>query len=139
MQILPVHLEKMQRINYSTRDRLRNIVNMPERKMTTFSEWHEFDDANTDGRHLTYLDFPSEFVWYKNSKSWRRRIIKTRKSIGRLNYVHLSSGMLFYLRILLCHRKGCKSPIDVLTINDHVLPTYCAACEALGLLGDEKE
>ncbi|GJT40153.1 DNA helicase [Tanacetum coccineum] len=91
----------MQRINYSARDRLRNIVNMPERKMITFTEWHKFDDGNTDGRHLTYLEFPSEF--------------------------------------LICHRKGCKSPIGVLTINDHVLPTYRAACEALGLLGDDKE
>nr|GEW89464.1 DNA helicase [Tanacetum cinerariifolium] len=35
--------------------------------------------------------------------------------------------------MLLCHRKGCKSPIDVRTINDQIFPTYRAACEALGL------
>ncbi|GJW95984.1 DNA helicase [Tanacetum coccineum] len=29
-----------------------------------------------------------------------------------LTYVHPSSGDLFYFCILLCHRKGCKSPIE---------------------------
>ncbi|GJX83956.1 DNA helicase [Tanacetum coccineum] len=88
---------------------------------------------------LTYLDFPSEFVWYANSKQWQRRQIRTKKSIGRLTYVHPSSGDLFYFRMLLCHRKGCKSPIDVRTVNGQILPNYRAACEALGLLGDDKE
>ncbi|GKE44255.1 DNA helicase, partial [Tanacetum coccineum] len=41
--------------------------------------------------------------------------------------------------MLLCHQKGCKSPTEVRTVNGHVLPTYRAACEALGLLGDDKE
>ncbi|GJZ68543.1 DNA helicase [Tanacetum coccineum] len=35
---------------------------MPERKMTTLIEWYEYNDTNTDERHLTYLEFPSEFV-----------------------------------------------------------------------------
>ncbi|GJS64775.1 putative ribonuclease H-like domain-containing protein [Tanacetum coccineum] len=39
------------------------------------------------------------------------------------------------LRMLLCHQKGCKSPLDVRTINNQLLPTYLGACEALGLLG----
>ncbi|GKF12420.1 DNA helicase [Tanacetum coccineum] len=58
-------------------------------------------------------------------------------------------GDLFYFRMLLCHQKGCKSPAEVHTINGvhpevhtvngHMLLTNRAACEALGLLGDEKE
>ncbi|GJQ99995.1 hypothetical protein Tco_0522980 [Tanacetum coccineum] len=39
------------------------------------------------------------------------------------------------LRMLLCHQKGCKSPLDIRTVNNQLLPTYRAACEALGLLG----
>nr|GEW05858.1 DNA helicase [Tanacetum cinerariifolium] len=43
-----------------------------------------------------------------------------------------------------CTKKGvcskkCKSPDEVRTINGQLLPTYRAACEALGLLGDDKE
>ncbi|GKA33004.1 DNA helicase [Tanacetum coccineum] len=34
---------------------------------------------------------------------------------------------------------GCKSPDEVRTVNVQKLPTFRAACEALGLLGDDKE
>ncbi|GKC20084.1 DNA helicase [Tanacetum coccineum] len=112
---------------------------MPEKKKTTLTEWYVYNIENTDGRHLTYLDFPSEFAWSPKTKSWHRRVIKTKQSIGRLTYVHPSSGDFFYFRILLCHKKGCKSPDEVRTINGQLLPTYRAACEALGFLGDDKE
>ncbi|GJV80975.1 DNA helicase [Tanacetum coccineum] len=61
------------------------------------------------------------------------------KSLGRLIYVHPSSCDLFYLRMLLCHQKGCKSPVELRIVHDHILPTYRDTCEALGLLGDDKE
>ncbi|GJU87513.1 DNA helicase [Tanacetum coccineum] len=139
VQILNVHLENMQRVNFRERDRLDVIVNLPDRKKTTLTEWYVYNNEHTDGRHLTYLDFPSEFVWYSDSKSWHRRVVRTRKSLGRLTYVHPNSGDLFYFRMLLSHQKGCKSPIEVRTVNGQVLPTYRAACEALGLLGDDRE
>lgn len=41
--------------------------------------------------------------------------------------------------MLLCHQKGCKGFVDVRKVNQIVYPTYRAACEALGLLGDDKE
>nr|GEZ76828.1 reverse transcriptase domain-containing protein [Tanacetum cinerariifolium] len=50
-----------------------------------------------------------------------------------------NSGDLFYFRMLPCHQKGCKSPDEVRTVNGQMLPTFRAACEALGLLGDDKE
>ncbi|GKE26559.1 DNA helicase [Tanacetum coccineum] len=139
VQILNMHLENMQRVNFRESDRLDVIVNIPDKKKTTLTEWYVYNNEHTDGRHLTYLDFPSEFVWYADSKSWHRRVIRTKKSIRRLTYVHPNSGDLFYFRMLLSHRKGCKSLIEVRTVNGQVLPTYRAACEALGLLGDDKE
>nr|GFB51144.1 hypothetical protein [Tanacetum cinerariifolium] len=60
-----------------------------------------------------------------------RRVIQTKKSIGRLTYVHPYSGDLFYFIMLLSNQKGCSSPIEVRTINGKVLPTYRASCEAL--------
>ncbi|GJV34368.1 DNA helicase [Tanacetum coccineum] len=74
-----------------------------------------------------------------NSKQWKRRQIATKKSLGRLTYVHPSSGELFYFRMLMCHQKGCKSPTEVKTVNGEIFPAYRAICEALGLLGDDKE
>ncbi|GJX30769.1 DNA helicase [Tanacetum coccineum] len=139
VQILNMHLEIMQRVNFRERDRLDVIVNMPDKKKTTLTEWYVYNNEHTDGRHLTYLDFPSKFVWYADSKSWHKRVIQTKKSIGRLTYVHPNFGDLFYFRMLLSHKKGCRSPIEVRTVNGQALPTYRAACEALGLLGDDKE
>ncbi|GKD58267.1 DNA helicase [Tanacetum coccineum] len=139
VQILNVHLENKQRVNFRNIDRLDVIVNLPDKKKTTLTEWYVYNNENTDDRHLTYLDFPSEFVWYANSKRWHRRVVKTKKLLGRLTYVHPSSGDLFYFRLLLSHQKGCKSPVEVRTVNEQIYPTYRAACEALGLLGDDRE
>ncbi|XP_071708670.1 uncharacterized protein [Rutidosis leptorrhynchoides] len=41
--------------------------------------------------------------------------------------------------MLLCHQKGCKSFADIRTVNNIVHSTYRSACEAIGLLGDDKE
>ncbi|GJV76911.1 DNA helicase [Tanacetum coccineum] len=139
VQILNVHLENAQRVTFCERDRIDIIINMPEKKKTTLTEWYVYNNENTNGRHLTYLDFPSEFLWYPNSKGWRRRVMKTKKSLGRLSYVHPNSGEPFYFRMLVSHQKGCKSPTEVRTVHGYVFPTYKAACEALGLLGDDKE
>ncbi|GJR60299.1 DNA helicase [Tanacetum coccineum] len=63
-----------------------------------------------------------------------------RKGEGcRLVYVQPASGELFYLRMLLCHQQGCKTFKDIQTVNKVIYDTYRAACEALGLLGDDKE
>nr|GEU67109.1 DNA helicase [Tanacetum cinerariifolium] len=60
-------------------------------------------------------------------------------SISRLVYVNPASGELFFPRMLLCHKKGCKTFKDIRTVNKVIYDTYRAACEALGLLGDDKE
>ncbi|GJS42848.1 DNA helicase [Tanacetum coccineum] len=93
-----------ERITFRDRDRLESIVNLPGRKSTTLTEWFTYNAANEDGRNLTYLDFPSEFVWYDDRKSLSPRQ-NSKSSVGRLVYVHPTS----------------------------------AACEALGLLGDNNE
>nr|GFA07362.1 DNA helicase [Tanacetum cinerariifolium] len=138
VQILAIHLQGMQRITFRDKDKLESVVNLPGRTSTTLTEWFTYNEANVDGQHLTYQDFPSEFVWYDDRKSWSRWR-NSKSSIGFLVYVHPTSGELFYFRMLLCHRKGCIEFIDVQTLNDVFYPTYRSACEALGLLGADKE
>ncbi|GJU06645.1 DNA helicase [Tanacetum coccineum] len=128
----------MQRIVFKEKDKLDSLVVNPHKK-TTLTEWLYYNEHNTYGRHLTYLNFPSEFVWYADGKYWRCRRMRNKSSVGRLTYVHPASGDLFYQRMLLCHQKGCQSFPGIRTINDIVYPTCRTACEALGLLQDDQE
>ncbi|GKA61502.1 hypothetical protein Tco_0760909 [Tanacetum coccineum] len=73
------------------------------------------------------------------SKTWRPRRKRGQGSIRWLVYVHPNSGELFYLRMLLCHQKGCTTFEDIRTVNHKVYGTFRSACDALGLLGDDKE
>ncbi|GKF06062.1 hypothetical protein Tco_0036730 [Tanacetum coccineum] len=41
--------------------------------------------------------------------------------------------------MLLCHQKSCRSFPGIRTVNDIVYPIYRAACEALGVLEDDRE
>ncbi|GJS68775.1 DNA helicase [Tanacetum coccineum] len=103
-----LHLEDMQRITFRDKDRLQLVVDLPGKKNTILTEWFAYNASNEIGRHLSYLEFPSEFVWHSDSKSWSPR-------------------------------RNRKDFFKVQTINDVFYPTYKAACEALGLLGDDRE
>ncbi|CAI9283388.1 unnamed protein product [Lactuca saligna] len=59
--------------------------------------------------------------------------------VGRLVFVHPTSGELFYLRMLLCHQKGCTSFKDLRIVAGIVYPTFRVACNALQLIGDDVE
>lgn len=59
--------------------------------------------------------------------------------MGRISYVHPSSGELFYLRMLLNIVKGPLSYEDIRTVDRILWPTFQQACSALGLLDDDKE
>ncbi|GJX26664.1 DNA helicase [Tanacetum coccineum] len=85
VQILSVHLEGIQRVTFRDRDRLESVVTLPGQKNMTLTEWLAYNEANEDGRHLTDLDFPLEFVWYDNRKSWSPHQ-NSKSSIGRLAY-----------------------------------------------------
>ncbi|GJU24313.1 DNA helicase [Tanacetum coccineum] len=93
--------------------------------------------------HNTYID-AAGFVHYRRRDT---RITTTKQnveldngySIGRMSYVHPAVGDLFYQRMLLSHQKGCQSFRDIRTVNHTVHLTCRAACEAMGLLGDDKE
>nr|GEU33583.1 putative ribonuclease H-like domain-containing protein [Tanacetum cinerariifolium] len=114
---------------------LKMIIADEGKTKTTLTEWLTYNEPNIDGRHLTYVDFTKEFVWYPNSKSWLRRQRRTTGSIGRLANVHPGSGELFYMRLLFAHQTGCRSFEEIRSVQRRVYPAFRNACEALGLLG----
>ncbi|XP_071727890.1 uncharacterized protein [Rutidosis leptorrhynchoides] len=116
VQIQAVHLENMQLVKFSGKQPLRAIVENNEAKKTTLTEW------------LNY-----------NASLVNRRANLKKPSIGRISYIHPAYGEVFFLRMLLCHRKGCTSFADIRTVNQILHNTYRSACEAAGLLGDDRE
>jgi hypothetical protein len=139
VQILSVHLQNMQRVSFRGRQSLQSIFNNPGAHKTTLTEWLQYNRNHTIRRHLTYLQFPSEFVWSKKDKEWSPRCHLNKPSIGRLTYVHPGSGDLFYQRLLLCHQKGCTSFPSIRTVDNHTYATNREAAEALGLLENDRE
>ncbi|GJV32063.1 hypothetical protein Tco_1392463 [Tanacetum coccineum] len=85
--------------------------------------------------HSRQTDVQILAVHLENMQSQRR----SAGSIGRLANVHPSFREIIYLRLLLCHQIGCRTFEDIRTVNRRLYPTFRAACEALGLLGDDKE
>nr|GEZ01185.1 DNA helicase PIF1, ATP-dependent [Tanacetum cinerariifolium] len=67
-------------------------------------------------------------------------LIHCRKPAVQILNVHLEDTQRIKVRKRDRVRvKGCKSPNEVRTVNGHMLPTFRVACEALGLLGDDRE
>ncbi|GJY33605.1 DNA helicase [Tanacetum coccineum] len=61
VQILAMHLKDMQRITFRDKDRLKSMIDLPGKKSTSLTEWFAFNEDNEMGRHLSYLEFPSEY------------------------------------------------------------------------------
>jgi len=97
----------------------------------------ETNKHDINARDLTYIEFPTKYVWNTKYKYWSPRQIG--HAIGRTFHVHPNSGELYYLKLLLNHQKGKISYEDLRTVNNIKYPTNQAACYALGLLGDDKE
>ena len=95
------------------------------------------NDVGRDARNLTYQDFPHNFVWHKDSKTWSRR--RKGFSLGRMYFVPPTGGERFYLRTLLTVCRGPTSFADLRTYENVQHPTFQDACRARGLLQDDGE
>ncbi|KAI3725940.1 hypothetical protein L1987_65736 [Smallanthus sonchifolius] len=134
---LPFHLPGQQQVVYGADDDIDNVLNKPSVASSMFLSWlkcNEFDDV---ARKLSYVEFPTKFVWKIDERCWARR--KQGFSIGRIHSVSPSLGEAYFLRILLNKVKGPTSFEDIKTVNGVVFPTFRDACYALGLLDDDTE
>nr|GEU82985.1 DNA helicase [Tanacetum cinerariifolium] len=68
----------------------------------------------------------------QDRKSWSPRK-NSKSSIGRLAYVHLTLGELFFLRMLPCHQKGYRDFWEMQTINDVLIDLQ--SCELIFVYG----
>ncbi|XP_071727769.1 uncharacterized protein [Rutidosis leptorrhynchoides] len=117
---------------------LEDVLEDPSVNVSQFLEWMKCNETNDDAKLLTYVEFPTKFVWNKDTRLWTPRK-KLTGSIGRIHHVSPQTGELFFLRILLNKVRGPTCYQDIRTVNGIVCPTFKAACYEMGLLDDDQE
>ncbi|XP_071713310.1 uncharacterized protein [Rutidosis leptorrhynchoides] len=135
---LPFHLEGEQQIIFDEDEVIEDVVEKPSVNTSMFLEWMKCNVVNQEARSLTYVDFPTKFIWDKSNRVWRLRKNKT-GAIGQIHHVAPASGDLFYLRILLNKVKGPTSYQDILKVDGILFDNFKDACYHLGLLDDDNE
>ncbi|XP_071740490.1 uncharacterized protein [Rutidosis leptorrhynchoides] len=132
------HLHGEQSVVFDEEELLDNVLNKPSVNTSMFLEWMKCNKVNEEARQLTYVEFPSKFVWQKKERVWTRRK-RSGGAIGRIHHVSPSAGELFYLRILLNKVRGPTSYEDIRTVNHKVCLTFKDASYEMGLLDDDQE
>ncbi|CAH1425592.1 unnamed protein product [Lactuca virosa] len=134
---LPFHLPGKQNVVYGADDDIEDVLNKQSVSSSMFLSWMSCNEHNADARKLSYVEFPTKFVWKQEDRCWEPR--KQGFSIGRIHTVSPNLGEAYFLRILLNKVKGPKSFEDIRKVNGQVCPTFRDACYALGLLEDDRE
>ncbi|XP_021979255.2 uncharacterized protein LOC110875366 [Helianthus annuus] len=60
---LPFHLPDQQNVVYGADDDTDNVLSKPSVASSIFVQWMKLNETNEDARKLTYVEFPSKFVW----------------------------------------------------------------------------
>ncbi|KAK1393282.1 ATP-dependent DNA helicase [Heracleum sosnowskyi] len=138
VQKLIFHLEKEQNICYNEKESLTSVLRRNHVDGTMFVQWFQANEQYSQGRNLTYVQFPEKFRWDNTSKMWipRKRDIAV---VGRLIYVQPFVGELFYMRLLLNFVCGATSFEDLRTVNGVVYNSYKEACLHHDILGSDDD
>ncbi|KAM0931492.1 hypothetical protein ACQ4PT_000481 [Festuca glaucescens] len=138
---LVVHLPSMNKIIFHENDPLVSLVDNSLRYKTMLTEWFVANQNHLDARSLTYLDFPTAWVWDAPNRVWNRRVKKRKiaSKIGRIYHVHPSCGELFFMRMLLLVVTGATCFEDLRRYDGTLYDTFKHVCQARGLVGDDNE
>ncbi|GJV31201.1 hypothetical protein Tco_1391601 [Tanacetum coccineum] len=134
---LPFHLEGEESVIFDATESIDYALDKASVNETKFIAWMEVNKTDPDARKLLYHKFPTYYVWRQEERVWLKRQKGT--CIERVHHVPPSSCELFYLRVLLNKVRGAKDWIDFKNVDNVVYPAYKDACQARGLLEDDKE
>lgn len=137
VQRLQVHLKDQHQIQFPLDATPSQIALLMEEKRTTLMGLFEYNRSYSSGRHLTYPQFPTKFVWKKETREWTPR--QKLKAYGRMYTCSPLAGERYYLRLLLTTVCGPQSFEDLYEFDGVTYPTYYAACVARNLCRDDKE
>ncbi|KAL7601903.1 hypothetical protein Lser_V15G26956 [Lactuca serriola] len=134
---LPFHLPDQQQVVYEADDDIEDVLDRTSNASSMFTSWMKCNEINKEARKLTYVEFPTKFVWKRKGLFWKPR--KVGYAIGRIHSVSPKLGEAYFLRILLNKVKGPKSFDEIRTVNGQLCSSFKDACYNLGLLDDDKE
>ena len=137
VQLLKIHLPSEQSVVFKETDSLESVLDNSFTEHTMFTRWFEKNRSCEEARELTYVKFPTKFVWNAGDKCWIRR--QRYQTIGRIAHVPPNVGELYYMRMLLSIQKGCCGYSEIRKVNGVTHDSYQEGCRALGLLDDDKE
>ncbi|XP_076059365.1 uncharacterized protein LOC143035976 [Oratosquilla oratoria] len=132
--MLDLHLEGEKSVFYTdsmTAEQVEKKVNA-DTHLTAFFKICRRDEF---ARTLYYYQMPLHYVYNIRTNRWEQR--KTvRGSLGRIRAVTSKAVELFFLRLLLTHKKGPTSYEDLRTVDGVMYDTNLEAVKASGLLSD---
>ncbi|XP_052619879.1 uncharacterized protein LOC111900667 [Lactuca sativa] len=134
---LTFHLPDQQQVVYEADDDIEDVLDRTSNASSMFTFWMKCNEINKEARKLTYIEFPTKFVWKRKGLFWKPR--KVGYAIGRIHSVSPKLGEAYFLRILLNKVKGPKSFDEIRTVNGQLCSSFKDACYNLGLLDDDKE
>ncbi|XP_071728730.1 ATP-dependent DNA helicase PIF1-like [Rutidosis leptorrhynchoides] len=135
---LPFHFEGEHQIIFDEDEVIEQVLEKPSVNTSMFLEWMKCNGCNQQARQLTYVDFPTKFIWDKDDRVWKLRKRKI-GAIGRIHHVSPAAGDHFYLGILLNKVKGPTSYEEIRWVNGILFDNFKDACYHLGLLDDDNE
>jgi len=130
VQRLTFHLLRQQSILFQDDEQVDVVLQKVQTAKTMFLAWFEANKIYVEGKNLTYYEFPNVFVWMPQQRVWRPR--KQGYMIGRVTYVPLGSGELYYMRILLAIQKGCTDYDSIKIVNGQIYETGLLCFGAIG-------
>ncbi|GMF49014.1 unnamed protein product [Phytophthora fragariaefolia] len=137
---LTVHLVGGQMVVFQPNDDPDRVLGRAGSTMLTsfFKLCASPNPENEIAKTMLYQEIPKEFSWDAKAKVWVRRK-KYQAAIGCLIHVSPMDRERFYLRLLLCHRKGPTSFEHLRTVDGVVDPTFQAAAMHSGFLENDHE
>ncbi|GMF52163.1 unnamed protein product [Phytophthora fragariaefolia] len=137
---LTVHLEGGQMVVFQPNDDPDRVLGRAGSTMLTsfFELCASPESENEIAKTMLYQEIPKVFSWDAKAKVWVRRKMY-QAAIGRLIHVSPMDRERFYMRLLLCYRKGPTSFENLRTVEGVVHPTFQAAAMHSGFLENDQE
>ncbi|KAE8881433.1 hypothetical protein PF003_g34407 [Phytophthora fragariae] len=137
---LTIHLENEQLVTFRSSDNPDQVLTRGRHTMLTrfFELCASEAPENQEAKTMVYQDIPKKFRWDAKTKRWVRRK-RFQAAIGRMVHVSPRDMNKFYMRVLLCHRKGPQSFEQLRTVDGVTYETYRQAALKLGYLDDDAE